>query len=303
MFTEARSSLDHAAQLDLRFDASPAGETYLSKQRAGYPFHVGRLLQCEELACPRASVIIQSSSGGIFENDNLRQRFETGPHSAAQVTSAAATIVHTMTTGRAVSNVCIEAHRDARFDYLPHPTILFPHADFVSEIDVTLHPGAVVFVLDSYLGHDPDGREASFGRLETCITIRDFEGRLRSRDRLTMEGRLIGRVGLGGVAQAWRSHGGLLALTLDGDAQAITSSMNRVFQHEGLDSSQVYAGAGELPGSCGAFARVLARDGQSLQKTLRLVLNAGRQCIYGASESRSSSTNQSSQELALEKTC
>jgi len=303
MFTEARSSLDQTAQLDLRFDAGPAGETYLSKQHAGYPFHVGRLLQCEEPACPRASVIIQSSSGGIFENDHLRQRFETGPQSAAQVTSAAATIVHTMTTGRAISNVCIQAHRDARFDYLPHPVILFPHADFVSEIDVMLHPGAVVFVLDSYLSHDPDGREASFGRLETCITIRDFEGRLRARDRLTMEGQLTGRLGLGGVAQPWRSHGGLLALTLDGDAQAIAGSMSLALQREGLDSLQVYAGAGELPGSCGAFARVLARDGQSLQKTLRLALNAARHCIGGANESRSPSTNQSNQALVLEKAC
>jgi urease accessory protein len=302
MFTEARSSLDHPAQLDLRFDASPTGETYLSKQRAGYPFHVGRLLQCEEPACPRASIIIQSSSGGIFENDHLRQRFEAGAQSAAQVTSAAATIVHTMTSGRAISNVCIEAHRDARFDYLPHPAILFPHADFVSEIDVILHPGAVVFVLDSYLTHDPDGRETSFGRLETCITIRDPEGRLRARDRLTMEGQLTGRLGLGGVAQPWRSHGGLLALTLDGNAQALAASMSRVLQREGLGSSQVYAGAGELPGSCGAFARVLAHDGQSLQKTLRLALNAARGCI-GTNTPRSPLANQPSEELVLEKTC
>ena len=298
MFIESRCSLEDTAQLDLRFDASPTGETYLSKQRAGYPFHVGRLLQCEEPACPQASVIVQSSSGEIFENERLHQRFETGAHAAAHVTTAAATIVHTMTAGRATSNVYIEAHRHARFDYVPQPTILFPHAVFSSAIDVMLHPGAVVFVLDAYLSHDPGGRETAFGHLETCITIRDSEGRLRARDRFTIEGQLTGRLGLGGVVQPWRSHGGLLVLTLDGDADAIARSMNRVFQNEGPDYSRVYAGASELPGSCGAFARVLAHDGQSLQKTLRLALNAARQNMGGADLP---SLNQSSHELAQEK--
>lgn len=298
MFIESRCSLKDAAQLDLRFDASPTGETYLSRQRAGYPFHVGRLLQCEEPACPHASVIVQSSSGGIFENDRLHQRFEAGAYSAAKVTTAAATIVHSMTTGRTTSTVYIEAHRHARFDYVPQPAILFPHAVFSSAIDVILHPGAVVFVLDAYLSHDPGGRETAFGYLETCLTIRDSEGRLRARDRFTMEGQLTDRLGLGGVAQPWRAHGGLLALTLDGDAKAIAQSMNRVFQNEDHDYSMVYAGAGELPGSCGAFARVLAHDGQSLQKTLRLALNAARREIGGADRP---SLDQSSHELVQEK--
>ncbi|CAN7690221.1 urease accessory protein UreD [Caballeronia sp. LjRoot31] len=263
------AALGHARpQLDLCFSRAPSGTTYLSRQRAGYPFHVGRLLTDEG----GARVIVQSSSGGLFEDDDVHQHLVAAPGAHARVETAAATIVHSMTRGHAISRVGIDVHDGARLDWLPHPSILFPGARLVSHIDVNLHPGARILVADCYTSHDPGGGTRAFGSLDAAVSVRNGAGRLLARDRFFLDG--ASDRPLGGVRQVFTAHGGLMVLTFDkAEAAAVADALERATQ------DAFYAGAGLLPNHCGAFARILAIDSQSLRATLARAIDAARHVL------------------------
>jgi urease accessory protein len=255
-------------QLDLCFSRGPSGATYLSRQRAGYPYHVGRVLSYgAHLADAR--VIVQSSSGGLFENDDVHQHVVATQRTRARVETAAATIVHSMTRGTAQSRVRIEAQQGAQLDWLPHPSILFPGARLASSIDVVLHAGARVLLADCYTTHDPGGSETPFGALDAAISVRSSTGRLLARDRLRLDG-ASGRL-LGGVSSGFTAHGGLMVLTLDAEEGAAVA---HALEHATEDA--FYAGAGLLPGHCGAFMRILATDSRALRTTLERAIDAVR---------------------------
>ena len=280
------------AQLDLCFERAPSGKTWLSRQRGGYPFHVGRVLQTTGRLDPalashaNAEVIVQSSSGGLFENDRVFQRFVAMPHAQATIRTAAATIVHTMTHGVAHSRVAIEAHPESRFDYLPQPTILFPSARLVSTIDVMLHSGATVLVADSWLTHDPTHRAARFGMLEATLNVRNADAQLLARDRFRLEPGAA-RGSLTGVRQTFGAHGGLLALRLDdGDTgnEALARAVNAALQKLDMPLTTAYAAAGVLPGACGTFVRMLAADSIALRAIFSTAVQAVHRALDGFHE-------------------
>ncbi|WP_175107630.1 urease accessory protein UreD [Pararobbsia alpina] len=258
-------------QLDLCFSRGPSGATYLSRQRAGYPYHVGRVLSHgPHLADAR--LIVQSSSGGLFENDDVYQHVVATEGARARVETAAATIVHSMTRATAQSRVRVEAQQGAQLEWLPHPSILFPGARLASSIDVVLHPRARILLADCYTTHDPAGGETPFVALDAAISVRSPTGLLLARDRLRLEG-AAGRQ-LGGVSARFTAHGGLMVLTLDVEEGAAVA---RALEHASEDA--FYAGAGLLPGHCGAFMRILATDSCALRTTLERAIDAVRDAL------------------------
>jgi urease accessory protein len=270
--SNARDSTPQQPQLDLCFSRGSSGATYLSRQRAGYPFHVGRVLAGDHGSDAAARVIVQSSSGGLFEDDDVLQHLIVATGARARVETAAATIVHSMTRGMARSRVNIEAHADARLDWLPHPSILFPHARLASAIDVTLHPGAQVLIADAYTTHDPAGSETPFDSLDASVSVRNAQGRLLARDRFCLDGK-SGRP-LGGVRKSFAAHGGLMILTLDApQGEAVAAALQHVAEHA------FYAGAGLLPGRCGAYVRILAADSFALRTILDNAIVAARHAL------------------------
>lgn len=79
---------------------------------------------------------------------------------------------------------------------------------------------------------------------------------------------------LGGVRQVFTAHGGLMVLTFDkAEAAAVADALERATQ------DAFYAGAGLLPNHCGAFARILAIDSQSLRATLARAIDAARHVL------------------------
>ena len=281
-----------AAQLDLCFERAPSGKTWLSRQRNGYPFHVGRILPatrrigCAPASDATAEVIVQSSSGGLFEGDRVFQRFVAMPRAQAAIRTAAATIVHTMTHGIAHSRVAIEAHPQSRFDYLPQPTILFPAARLVSTIDVVLHGGATVLIADTWLTHDPTRRAAGFGMLDATINILNADAQLLARDRFRLAPG-ASRGSLSGVRQMYGAHGGLLVLRLDdGDAgsEALAHAINAALQTLDMPLSTAYAAAGVLPGACGTFVRMLAADSVALRAIFSTAVEAVHRTLDGVHE-------------------
>jgi len=250
-----------ALQVDLRFERRGDGPTFLARQFAGYPFHVGRVLRHADAPPGAASVLLQSCSGGLFEHDRLAVRLKVCRRAGARVGSAAATVVHSMTGGSAVSRVRLEAEPDAWLEYLPTLSILFPQARLVSEIDVVLHPGALIILADAFLAHDPQSKTQLFDVLDTCVTVRDETQRLLVRDRVCVTGALWSSA-CAGVSAAYLAQESFLVLTRSRDAGELAALLRAAL----ADLPGVYSGVGTLPNRCGALVRILASSGESLRQ-------------------------------------
>ncbi|MGB3022584.1 MAG: urease accessory protein UreD, partial [Methyloceanibacter sp.] len=125
-----------SGRLELEFAAAPDGRTYLRRQFASYPFHVCRV-QFQDRDIPDlATLYVQSCSGGVYEDDRLKLALAAGENAKAHVSTQAATVVHSMPTGRAEQIVRLDCAHGSYLEYLPDPQILFPGSSCRSAISV-----------------------------------------------------------------------------------------------------------------------------------------------------------------------
>ena len=83
-------------QARIAFSKAPSGASYISEQRVGYPFHLGRTLKLPDDPKGMAAVYVQSCSGGIFAGQDLRMHLHAGPDTQVHVSTGAATVAHSM---------------------------------------------------------------------------------------------------------------------------------------------------------------------------------------------------------------
>ena len=154
----------------------------------GYPFHVCRALYQDRDHPGLATLYLQSCSGGIYEDDRLDLTLATAQGAEAHVSTQAATVVHSMPSGSATQRVRIQCEGGSYLEYLPDPQILFPGSRCRSEIAVRLGGDAVALVSDSFLTHDPSGRDGKFASYFSEIVVEDETGKALAIDRLKVDG-------------------------------------------------------------------------------------------------------------------
>lgn len=266
----------HAPQVDLRLVRSPAGETYLARQRVGYPFHLGRSLFMPGDPAGMPTFYIQSCAGGIFEHDRLAWRVVAEDRTAAHLTSSASTIVHAMSSGDAAQDISIEAGAGALLEFLPDPLVLFSGARLRSRVTVVAHRDATVFACDAIVPHDPQGGERPFGWIDSRLDLVTPEGVPLARDRYRLTGEVLAQR-VPGVTGAYRCMGSFIAATKMVPAPDLAASLRDAVH--GL--ADAYASASTLPHGRGAWLRVLAQDACALREALRLAWYAARTALLG----------------------
>jgi urease accessory protein len=248
-------------QLAVRFAARRDGRTYVAHQRATHPFHVGRALYRPGDVPGSCTLYSQGCSGGLFEDDRVRLSFAAETGARALVTTAAATIVHRMPRGRhAEQVVTIDAGRDALFEYLPEPSILFPASRLRSTLRVRLELAARVVAFESILQHELPNDTEPFATLETELFIEDSHGRCIARERCCIEGAAWRRADPG-LAGHFACLGSVLVL---GAGDAPLTPLRAALEAQ----PGAYGGATRLPEHIGVLARVLAADGVALRAAL-----------------------------------
>jgi len=258
-------------QVALTFACTKEGRTWLSQQRAAYPFHVGRSLSICGDPPRMASVYLQCCSGGLFENDDVRLQIEAYAGAVAQVTTSAATIVHSMRGTQARQSVELVAREGSRLEYLPDSLILFPAACLTSTVDVRLYERSSVLAGEIVLAHDPQALDRSFDRLHSTLTVRSEIGALLMRDRWTMPGsRLTHR--LPGITGLHHAQGTVFVLHRGGNAQALLERVRAVLP----EHARLYIAATRLPNDCGVMVRALGADEPLLRTALRTVRDVAR---------------------------
>jgi urease accessory protein len=275
---EAPSALDArgAHQVDLTFEVDPGGRTVLRRQRAAYPFHVGRSWHVPGDPEGMLTLYVQSCSGGVFQRDALGSRLTARAGALAHITTSASTIVHTMDRGDAVQAVEIDAEAGSLVEYLPDPLILFPGARLKNLVRVRAHPESSVMLWDAVVGHDPGGKGRCFDWLLSDLRVRDGEGRLLARDRYRLDGEVFQR-SQAGVMHGYSCQGSFLVLQRALPQQRMAEALRAALpSHPGI-----YAGATRLPADCGAWVRVLARDAVGLREALKCAWYAARTTLTG----------------------
>ncbi len=276
LFPEDMSALDQPRQVVLAFANDPAGRTFPKRQRAAYPFHIGRALYLPGDPAGFCTLYLQSCSGGIFQHDRLGIAVRAEAGARVHLTTSASTVVHAMDDGDAVQDVLVEAGPDSLVEYLPDPQILFPRSRLANRLVVRAHPTATVLACDSFLPHDPDGGASPFGWLRSDTRIEDETGRLLAVDRFEVTG-AASMANTVGVQGAYRIQATLMVVHRRDPAAALAALRSVVPEGGG-----VYAGASLLPGGAGAWLRALSSDAVALRRLVRDGWAAAREQLTGA---------------------
>ncbi len=261
--------------MSLRFAHASTGRTWLARQHAAYPFHVGRCLSISGDPDGMASVYLQCCSGGLFEDDNLRLSIEADPGALAHVRTSAATIVHSMHGAQAAQTVSLSAHGDCYLEYLPEALIMFPASHLKSVVEVKLHAHATVLASEMLLAHDPQGEARPFGGFSTSLTVRSTSGAILLRDRAMLTGELLAQR-CSGVTGAFAAQATLFVLRSKGSPQRLLDCVRAAV----AQSPQLYCGASQLPNNCGVLVRALSSDEPLLRSTLHAVRDAVRTLCF-----------------------
>lgn len=263
-------------RLELTFARDPSGRTYLRRQYASYPYHVCRPLGFGGDPQGMATIYLQSSAGGIFRDDRLREHIVAEEGAAAHVTTQASTIVHSMDRGHARQEVLIEAAAGSFIEVLPDPFILFPQSRFASWVRIRAHETATVVVTDSFICHDPGAAGAMFDRFEADLRVENPKGSLLMLDRFLATGAIVADQ-RPGITGGFAAQGGLFVIQRQGAASALLDAL----RHATADVAHVYVGASEMPNGCGAWLRVMAADAIALRAAMTSAWQAVRQTLTG----------------------
>lgn len=260
-------SLSRPVRARLAF-ASAGGRTHLARQFTPHPFHI--TLPFHEPTDPdgMATLYLQSSSGGIYSDDDLGLdvRVETG--ALVHLTTQASTLVHDARGGPGARQaVRLNVAPGGWLEYCPDPAILMAGAALTNRVHARLGEGACLIFSDAQLCHDPAGAGRSFARLDSEIAIDGPEGP-RLLDRFALDGQdWSARTGGHACAGMTLVAGGIHA----GPAMAQATE----------DLPGVYAGLSSFPDRDIALLRFLASDGVALSRALSASWSAAREALTG----------------------
>ncbi|RLL65223.1 urease accessory protein UreD [Paenirhodobacter hankyongi] len=247
------------------------GRTFLGAQLTPHPFHITRPFALPGDPEGLASLYLQSSSGGLYGDDDLRLSVTLEPGARLHLTTQASSVVHAGRGGVARQSCRLRLGAGAHAEYLPDPLILFPGAAFCGALELDLAPGARAILCDSFLTHDPAGAGGLFEALETTVSIRT-EGAAG----------LIDRQCTGGADWARRCAGALATFYLAGctDARAVAADLNARLR-DWPAAREVFWGIEAMPGRALVALRLLAPDGRRLGALTAPLLPALRAALTG----------------------
>lgn len=254
------------ASLDFR---DVAGRTHLMGQHTPHPFHITRPFR--HLSDPQgmATLYLQSSSGGLYGDDDLGLTIRMGQGAAAHVTTQASTIVHDA-RGRAgaVQDVRLDIGPGGWLEYLPDPAILMSGARLSNRVTARVAEGSRLIIADAQLSHDPGGDGQPFGHLENAVSIVGPEGPL-AIDRFDLAGTdWLRRTG------GARCSGMILTYGAGAAGPAMIAAMTPL--------AGLYAGLSTFAERDIHILRFLAEDGVALSRALTTAWRAARIALTGS---------------------
>lgn len=261
-----------AAELSFAYGA---GRTFLTRQNVRYPFHITKALHLDSASPALATVLLQSSSGGIYGGDELSLRITSGQDSHSYVTTQGSSIVHDAKGRPSSMTTKVSAAPRSVTVFVPKPAILFPGADFLSSTEIEISDDSEGLVLDAFLPHAVKKSDGVFSSCESTLRGVSDGGDVlfEDRQRVTGEEYLLGTNGLPVVfsAYCWGTNSDKI-------------------DYEELDREWAALGAvsgvTDLPNGAGRMVRAVCPDGTALDKVTHGLIGAFFERSLGFSPKR-----------------
>jgi urease accessory protein len=225
------------------------------------------------------TVIMQSTSGGVFAHERLELSLTVETGAEVHFTTQGATVVHAMEQGEdARQEVRLSAAKDTFVEYLPETMILFPGAHFFQQLNVMVDHSATAMFCDSFMNHDPKYEGGHFALLEHEMTVVRPNGEIVCRDLLKTSGDVLTE-GVPGIVGPYSSHGLFVLVRPEGEED---NARLRDFIADRLDPiPNLYTGVSTLPAGAGVCARLAAVDGNVFGTGLMATWAVAREYVTG----------------------
>lgn len=225
-------NVGRVGELRLEFEQRQA-RTALTVNYSRPPLQVMRAIKGEGNSL---CVYLLSPTGGVVQGDRYFMQIRAGAGTHALCTTQSATRVYKMPDGCAEQHIRIDIEADAVFEFIPDATILFADSDFSQHIDVTLQPGALLFLHEIVMpGRLARGERMLFRRYANRLVVRDAEG-LILYDAATLQPSR-GRLDTVGVLEGYDCWGSAYLLgdlaNYGIDATAFCQVQQPLFKREG----------------------------------------------------------------------
>ncbi|MFO1034088.1 MAG: urease accessory protein UreD [Hyphomicrobiales bacterium] len=236
-----------------------AGRLQLRMERQGIA--VLREAGASKCRVPQGSreAILINTGGGLAGGDHIEIEAHAGERARLDLTSQAAERVYRTLGPTADVSITLSAGQRADLRWLPQETILFEGASLVRRIDVTLAADATFLAVEAMI----------FGRHAMGESLRQL--RIEDRWQVRQAGRLV-HVEAFGLGPEWPQGAAMMG------SNAAMASVLWIAPQAAARLDAVRAAAGP---HCGVsawngklIARLLARDGLALRKSLLAVLSA-----------------------------
>jgi urease accessory protein len=258
--------------------APSGGATRVQRQYQRAPLYIYRPIYLDPGRPDMAFVFVQQSGDGLVQGDRYRIDIHCGPGSAAHITTQAATNVFGARQNFATQLVHLHAAAGAVVEYLPDPLVPFRGARLFQRTRVTADRSATVILGETLLPGRVAHCEAHVYDVICCETeLRSPAGTLQFADVLRLnpaggeDPRSLGVLGGHDVVAT------LYVVTGQMEPSAIVSLLRETL----AACPGVVAGASELPGDCGAVARVLGPTSKVVKGAMRNAWSAARVALVG----------------------
>jgi urease accessory protein len=223
-------------------------------------------------------VYVQNPTGGVFEGDRLLTSVIADEHVRVHVTTQSATKLYRMESGLAEQEMRFVLGPGAYVEHIPDVLIPQAGARYRQLVEVSLGFGAAFVSAETIAsGRRAHGERFAYDLLElTTVARRDGRELCSDRLRLKPTRYRVDQPGLLGEAEYLAT---LFAVAPESDARALAGAIDAALA--GADVGEARGAAGELPGSVGALARILAKDAPSAARMVRLAWGAARECLIG----------------------
>ncbi|WP_434053098.1 MAG: urease accessory protein UreD [Roseibium sp.] len=249
------------------------GKTHLSHQLAPHPFHITRPFYMHGDPEGMATLYLQSSAGGLYNDDDHSLAIRVENQAKAHVTSQASTIVHAGHNGETRLSVDLDVGTGGCLEFCPDPAILFPTARLKSSVNARVGRDSVLMVCDAQLAHDPEERGSGFDYLDNEIRLSDTQGNAFFADRTYVTG------------ENWINATGGYACAgtflFCGSEQSTAVSIALEACIAGFDPSSIYAGQTFDRHRSVALVRLLAATGADLTRALQTLWMTARVASTG----------------------
>lgn len=266
-----------AGVLELELERS-GGVTRVGRQFHRAPLYIYRPIYLDPGRPDMAFLFIQQSGDGLVDGDRYRIDIRCAPGTAAHVTTQAATNVYAARESDVIQVVDLRAEEDTVLEYLPDPVLPFRGARLCQRTRVTADPTATVILGDTLLpGRFARGEVHEYDVIRSETEVRRPDGALQLVDLLELSP---------GRGEDVRSPAALGDHNVVSTLHIVTpriapAELVAVLRQALAETTEVMAGASELPNGRGAMVRILGMRSAACIRAMRMVWSAARLALLG----------------------